>query len=277
MIIWLASYPKSGNTWVRLFLNSLVFTSDTSVNINDIKLGQFPARKYFDEITNNVDDVKEFIQNCNYAQSKLNLDNKIKFFKTHNGLWKLGQHRFTDNENTLGIIHIVRDPRNVVTSIKNHYNYQTYEEALDFIKDENKILGKIGSKKEEDLPTIVSSWKLHYKSWKNLGGLKSKYVLIKYEDLIKDPVREFTKITSFIEKISEFKFNEKNILKAIENTRFDNLKKQEELNGFKESPKNSINFFYLGAKNDWQNILDKKTKDDIEISFKNEMQDLGYL
>ena len=277
MIIWLASYPKSGNTWVRLFLNSLVFTSDTSVNINDIKLGQFPARKYFNEITNNVDDVKEFIQNCNYAQSKLNLDNKIRFFKTHNGLWKLGQHRFTDNENTLGIIHIVRDPRNVVTSIKNHYNYQTYEEALDFIKDENKILGKIGSKKEEDLPTIVSSWKLHYKSWKNLGGLKSKYVLIKYEDLIKDPVREFTKITSFIEKISEFKFNEKNILKAIENTRFDNLKKQEELNGFKESPKNSIKFFYLGAKNDWQNILDKKTKDDIEISFKNEMQDLGYL
>ena len=255
MIIWLASYPKSGNTWVRLFLNSLVFTSDTSVNINDIKLGQFPARKYFNEITNNVDDVKEFIQNCNYAQSKLNLD----------------------NENTLGIIHIVRDPRNVVTSIKNHYNYQTYEEALDFIKDENKILGKIGSKKEEDLPTIVSSWKLHYKSWKNLGGLKSKYVLIKYEDLIKDPVREFTKITSFIEKISEFKFNEKNILKAIENTRFDNLKKQEELNGFKESPKNSIKFFYLGAKNDWQNILDKKTKDDIEMSFKNEMQDLGYL
>ena len=277
MIIWLASYPKSGNTWVRLFLNSLVFTSDTSVNINDIKLGQFPARKYFNEITNNVDDVKEFIQNCNYAQSKLNLDNKIRFFKTHNGLWKLGQHRFTDNENTLGIIHIVRDPRNVVTSIKNHYNYQTYEEALDFIKDENKILGKIGSKKEEDLPTIVSSWKLHYKSWKNLGGLKSKYVLIKYEDLIKDPVREFTKITSFIEKISEFKFNEKNILKAIENTRFDNLKKQEELNGFKESPKNSIKFFYLGAKNDWQNILDKKTKDDIEMSFKNEMQDLGYL
>ncbi len=277
MIIWLASYPKSGNTWVRLFLNSLVFTSDALVNINDIRLEQFPTRKYFKDITNNVDDLTEFIQNCNYAQSKLNLDNKIKFFKTHNGLWKIGQHRFTDNENTLGVIHIVRDPRNVVTSIKNHYNYQTYEEALDFIKDENKILGKIGSKKEEDLPTIVSSWKLHYKSWKNLGGLESKYILIKYEDLIKDPLREFTRITLFIEKISKIKFDEKNILKAIENTKFDNLKKQEELKGFKESPKNSVKFFYLGPKNDWQNILDKKIKEDIEISFRNEMQDLGYL
>ena len=277
MIIWLASYPKSGNTWVRLFLNSLVFTPDAIVNINDIRLEQFPTRKYFKNITNNVDDLTEFIQNCNYAQSKLNLDNKIKFFKTHNGLWKIGQHRFTDNENTLGVIHIVRDPRNVVTSIKNHYNYQTYEEALDFIKDENKILGKIGSEKEEDLPTIVSSWKLHYKSWKNLGGLESKYILIKYEDLIKDPVREFTRITSFIEKISKIKFDEKNILKAIENTKFDNLKKQEELKGFKESPKNSVKFFYLGPKNDWQNILDKKIKNDIEISFRNEMQDLDYL
>tara|TARA_B100001989_G_scaffold171128_1_gene123528 strand:- start:298 stop:1131 length:834 start_codon:yes stop_codon:yes gene_type:complete len=277
MIIWLASYPKSGNTWVRLFLNSLVFTSDAFVNINDIRLEQFPTRKYFKDITNNVDDLTEFIQNCNYAQSKLNLDNKIKFFKTHNGLWKIGQHRFTDNENTLGVIHIVRDPRNVVTSIKNHYNYRTYEEALDFIKDENKILGKIGSEKEEDLPTIVSSWKLHYKSWKNLGGLERKYILIKYEDLIKDPVREFTKITSFIENISKITFDEKNILKAIENTKFENLKKQEELKGFKESPKNSIKFFHLGPKNDWQNILDKKIKDDIEISFGNEMQDLGYL
>ena len=75
MIIWLASYPKSGNTWVRLFLNSLVFTSDAFVNINDIRLEQFPTRKYFKDITNNVDDLTEFIQNCNYAQSKLNLDN----------------------------------------------------------------------------------------------------------------------------------------------------------------------------------------------------------
>ena len=277
MIIWLASYPKSGNTWVRSFLSSLMDREDGLANLNSMSIPQYPLRTHFRGLVNEFDNIKLLSKKWISSQDFLNLDNKIKFFKTHNGLWKIGQHRFTDKENTLGVIHIVRDPRNVVTSIKNHYNYRTYEEALNFIKDENKILGKIGSKKEEDLPTIVSSWKLHYKSWKNLGGLKSKYVLIKYEDLIKDPVREFTKITSFIEKISEFKFNEKNILKAIENTRFDNLKKQEELNGFKESPKNSIKFFYLGAKNDWQNILDKKTKDDIEISFKNEMQDLGYL
>ena len=276
MIIWLASYPKSGNTWVRLFLNSLIFAPNETININDIKLGQFPVRKYFKDITNNIDDVKEFIQNCNYAQSKINLDNKIKFFKTHNAFWKIGQDCFTNDENTKGIIHIVRDPRNVITSIKNHYGYENYKEALDFMKHENNIIGVKNSTKEEDLPTPISSWKLHYNSWKNPINLKSKYILIKYENLLNNPYSEFSKIIKFIEKISEIKFKEKNILKSIENTKFENLQKQEEKEGFKESPNNN-KFFYLGPKNNWQSLLDKNIKDDIETSFKNEMQDLGYL
>ena len=251
MIIWLASYPKSGNTWVRLFLNSLIFAPDATIDINDIRLGQFPTRKHFQGITDNIDNVTEFIQNCSYAQSKINLDNKIKFFKTHNAFWKIGKHRFTNDENTIGIIHIVRDPRNVVTSIKNHYGYESYEEAFDFMKDENKIIGVKGSTKEEDLPTPISSWKLHYNSWKNLVNLKSKYILVKYENLLKNPFREFTKLTEFIEKISEIKFKEKNILKSIEDTKFENLQKQEEDEGFKEGLKNS-KFFYLGPKNDWK-------------------------
>tara|TARA_Y100000816_G_C26003776_1_gene524559 strand:- start:232 stop:1065 length:834 start_codon:yes stop_codon:yes gene_type:complete len=277
MIIWLASYPKSGNTWVRLFLNSLIFTSDSSVNINDIKIEQFPSRKYFEGITKNIDDVKEFMQSCNIAQSKLNLDKKIKFFKTHNAFWRTGPYSFTDDDNTKGIIHIVRDPRNVITSIKNHYNYESYEKALIFLKDERNIIGIKKSKKEMDLPTLISSWKTHYNSWKNLTSLKKKYILIKYENLIDDPINEFKKITSFISKISKIEFNEKNILKSIENTKFENLKKQEDTTGFKEAPENLNKFFYLGPNNDWQNLLGEHIKNDIEIGFKKEMKDLGYL
>jgi len=277
MIIWLASYPKSGNTWVRLFLNSLIFTKDTNVNINDIKIEQFPSRKYFNGITNNIDDMEEFMQYCNIAQSKLNLDSKIKFFKTHNAFWRTGIYSFTDDKNTMGIIHIVRDPRNVITSIKNHYNYENYEKALKFMEDEKNIIGIKGSTKEMDLPTLISSWKTHYNSWKNLTTLKSRYILIKYEDLLKDPVNEFNKICSFISKISKLKFSEKNILKAVENTNFENLRKQEQSKGFKEAPKNNNKFFYLGPSNVWQNLLDKNIKDRLEINFKKEMQDLSYL
>ena len=224
MIFWLASYPKSGNTWVRLFLNSLLFTSNAMVDINKIKIEQFPSRKYFEGITNNIDDVSEFMRNCNNAQSQLNLDGKLKFFKTHNAFWRTATHSFTDADNTLGIIHIVRDPRNVITSIKNHYNYTNYDKALKFIKDEKNMIGIKGSTKEMNLPTLISSWNIHFNSWKNLTKLKESYLLIKYEDLIKDPFNQFSKITNFISKISKLNFDKKNIIKSVENTSFESLK-----------------------------------------------------
>ena len=80
MIIWLASYPKSGNTWVRLFLNSLFFSSDGKLDINNVKIGQFPERRYFDNLIDNLDDIKKISQNWIIAQNIINLDKKIKFF-----------------------------------------------------------------------------------------------------------------------------------------------------------------------------------------------------
>jgi len=277
MIIWLASYPKSGNTWVRLFLNSLLFTSDASVDINTIKIEQFPSRKYFVGITKNVDDVTEFMKSCNDAQSNLNLDKKLKFFKTHNAFWRTGTYSFTDATNTLGIIHIIRDPRNVITSIKNHYNYDDYEKALKFIKDEKNMIGIKGSTKEMDLPTLISSWKVHFNSWRNLTKLRNSYLLIKYEDLIKDPFPEFKKVTNFISKISKLKFDEKNIIKSVENTNFNSLKEQEKIKGFNEAPNNTNKFFNLGPNNDWKKLLRTEIREDIEKNFQKEMIELGYL
>lgn len=277
MIIWLASYPKSGNTWLRSMIASYFYTNTGEFNFGLLNnIDQFPSFTHFRNYSDSFEKPESTSKYWLDAQIKINQDKKIKFFKTHNAFWKIGQDCFTNDENTKGIIHIVRDPRNVITSIKNHYGYENYKEALDFMKHENNIIGVKNSTKEEDLPTPISSWKLHYNSWKNPINLKSKYILIKYENLINNPYSEFSKIIKFIEKISEIKFKEKNILKSIENTKFENLQKQEEKEGFKESPNNN-KFFYLGPKNNWQSLLDKNIKDDIETSFKNEMQDLGYL
>ena len=177
MIIWLASYPKSGNTWVRVFLSSLIASTD-NVSINDLIIEQFPQRYNFESLTENISDVSEFVKNCIHAQTKINLDNKVKIFKTHNAFWKSGEHYITDTNNTLGCIYIVRDPRNVITSIKNHYNKDTFSKALEFIKNEKQLLGDLkDSKLETDLPTVISSWKNHYNSWKKI---KTNYLLIKY-------------------------------------------------------------------------------------------------
>ena len=278
MIIWLASYPKSGNTWVRIFLNSL-FSQTNETNINEIKITQFPQRKNFEGLTNNIDDIEEMVKNSINSQVKVNLDNKVKIFKTHNAYWRLGKHFFTDTDNTLGCIYIVRDPRNIVTSIKNHFDKKDIDKAFEFLKNERKLIGTLDKPElEADLPTVISSWQNHYNSWKKL---KTNYLLIKYENLLEKPESEFFKITDFLKKVSNFEFKRENILECIKNSEFTKLRKQEENNGFIEAQKDKggipIKFFNLGPENDWKKTLDKKITKEIETIFEKEMLELGYL
>ena len=271
MIIWLASYPKSGNTWVRLFINAL-FYSGKELDINNIEIQQFPNKKYFKNILENFNDLETILNVSLDAQYALNLDNKVKIIKTHSAFWKTNKNTFTNYENTLGVIHIVRDPRNVITSIKNHYRKSNYESALKFMTDERKFIGSENIKEEFDIPALISSWSNHYKSWSKVN---KNYLLVKYEDLLKNPRKEFLKITEYLEKITDLKFKTE-LDKIINDCNFDNLQKQESQKGFIEAAKNQ-KFFFLGPKNNWKNILKKNISQEIEITFGEEMRKLKYL
>ena len=278
MIIWLASYPKSGNTWVRLFLEALIFSKEKNLDINKANIRQFPLRRDFHGLTNNVNNINEFISNSIVSQEKVNLDNKIKFFKTHNAYWKSGNYSFTNEENTLGVIHIVRDPRNIITSLKNHFDIINYHEALKMITNEKMITGSIDKDKENELPVVISSWSNHYKSWKKM---KKNYLLVKYEELLNNSYVEFRKITNFLEKNYDMNFSEEQINIAIKKCNFDSLSLQEDKQGFIESAINKNNkkkkFFFLGPKNNWEMLLDNKIVNQLQIEFKNEMLELEYL
>ena len=276
MIIWLASYPKSGNTWVRLFLDYLL-SSNKDFNINDNVIGQFPIRSHFLTLSENINDQDEFAKYCILAQQKLNLDNKLKIFKTHNAFWNWGggKYTFTDEENSLGAIYIVRDPRNVITSVLNYYHKENYDHALEFMI-ENKVLG--GDDSEIGLPTIIGSWSNHYKSWKKF---KKNYLIIKYENLLDQPQNEFFKITNYLEAVSDLKFDKNKISKTIVECSFENMSTQEDKFGFNDnSEKNKLlkkKFFNLGPNNKWENYLTKEIQNKIEKSFGDEMMELGYL
>ena len=123
MIVWLTSYPKSGNTWVRSFLSSLIFTEYGEVDFDGMKkLSQYPMRSHFTGLLENLEDLNSLSKNWISSQKRINLDNKIRFFKTHHVMCNFGKNSFTNYENTFGVIQIVRDPRNVVTSILNYFN-----------------------------------------------------------------------------------------------------------------------------------------------------------
>ena len=284
MIIWLASYPKSGNTWVRSFLNSLLFSKNGEANLSEIsKIDQYPKRSHFINLVNEIDNLEELSSNWIGSQKILNQDNKIKFLKTHHAFCKYKNSSFTNDEVSLGAVHIIRDPRNVIPSILYHFSKKNYSEAKKFLFDENKALGKKFDLKDPDVNknifTVISSWKNHYNSWKQF---KKNYLLVKYEDLIQEPHKEFNKLAQYLSKLLNLKFDATKINLAVNSNSFESLKKLENKNGFVEAIKDKETgevkqFFNLGPENNWEKLLDIKLKEDIEKEFETEMRELGYI
>ena len=284
MIIWLTSYPKSGNTWVRSFLVSLLYNKKNETNLEGLNnIPQYPLRSHFNNLLDNIDDINEVSSKWIISQKRINSDKKNKFFKTHHALCKIGKFSFTNYETSLGAIHIVRDPRNIINSILYHYSKKSFLEAKEFMLDETRALGKKfdpnSPSVNQDMFTVLTSWKTHYLSWKNF---KKNYLLIKYENLVSEPDKEFRKITKYLNDIMHIKIEEDKIDHAIKSNSFENLKKIENRDGFKEAIKDKGSgevkrFFNLGPNNKWEKILDSEIKDEIEKKFNVEMKELGYL
>ena len=278
MIIWIASYPKSGNTWLRSIITSLLYTTDGIFDFKLIKkIKQFPTRNQFQEFTRNFNDINEISKFWLLAQDKINLTEEIKFFKTHNLNCAVNKNSFTNKSHTLGTIYVVRDPRNLVNSIKNHYNKGNDEEAKNFLISK-KILSRVPKDNEADIATLLGSWSDHYNFWTKRN---SNLLLIKYEDLILDTKKELERIIIYLKKFMTVEINPEKIKNILSTTSFDHLKNLENKGLFNEnvydSKKNKIKFFNKGPSNDWTKVLDKKIQDDIEKIFNKEMRELGYI
>ena len=278
MIIWIASYPKSGNTWLRSIITSLLYTTDGIFDFKLIKkIKQFPTRNQFQEFTKNFNDINEISKFWLLAQDKINLTEEIKFFKTHNLNCAVNKNSFTNKSHTLGTIYVVRDPRNLVNSIKNHYNKGNDEEAKNFLISK-KILSRVPKDNEADIATLLGSWSDHYNFWTKRN---SNLLLIKYEDLILDTKKELERIIIYLKKFMTVEINPEKIKNILSTTSFDHLKNLENKGLFNEnvydSKKNKIRFFNKGPSNDWTKVLDKKIQDDIEKIFYKEMKELGYI
>ena len=279
MILWLASYPKSGNTLLRSFLSTYFFSKDGNFNFDLLRnIKQYPNNKLFLELGVDISNRHEIAKNHLNAQKLINQNKKsFQFWKTHSSFVKMDGYSFTDLNNTLGVIYIVRDPRDVVISYS-HHNNQTIEQTLKMI-NQNYILG---AEIKDSIPVYLGSWSYNYNSWKVFKNI-NKYLLIKYEELVLNDEKYFKKILFFIKNISkmDFDISEKKIKKVLEEIKFEKLKKLEKEKGFHESKKddkgNTINFFRSGKTKQWKNYLDLKTKNMIEEVCQKEMKELGYI
>jgi hypothetical protein len=280
MIIWLASYPKSGNTWLRSIISSLIYSDDGNFKFEQLKkIQQFPEKKFFNNFVKNFNNFNEIKENWIIAQEKINLENQTKLFKTHQGKYTVGEHSFTNKKNTLATIYVVRDPRSLVKSISNHYSISV-DEACKFLLSPEVIgNGKKFEEKQSGMYNLLGKWNDHYRSWTRD---KENLLLVKYENLVSDPGIELNKIIEFLKKYLNFKTDENKNNTILKTTSFENLKKMENQGLFKENVLNKnddskVKFFHLGPENKWKNNINDDIIKQIEKNFYNEMKELNYL
>ena len=281
MIFWIASYPKSGNTWLRALISSYFFSKDGNFSKDLIKnIDQFPEKVHFQGFNYDKKKITGTTKLWIKAQEKINKENKIRFFKTHNIFGEIDKQPFTDKKNSIACIYIVRDPRNVITSLKNHYEL-SYDEALNFLTNERRYI--YDQHKVEDYSDFqfIGSWKTNFQSWKYQNEIPIKF--LKYEDLLNNTYTTSLEIIEFINMIlkKDLKVDNKKLKNAVNSTSFEKLKKEELEKGFSEAilskqKKKKIPFFYLGPENDWRKILDQDIQKKIFENFKDNLKELSY-
>ena len=284
MIFWIASYPKSGNTWLRALISTYFFSKDGTFDDALLKnIDQFPTKQYFKNFNHDKNIVGDTCKYWIKAQENINLNKKLKFFKTHNIFGKVNNSDFTDNQNSIGCIYVVRDPRNVITSLKNHYQLDN-DQAFSWITNEKNYIYNILDFENSGYSDFqfISSWSVNYKSWNVQKKIPIK--IIKYEDLLNYTYVVFTDIIKFIYKITNNsqQLDKEKIKKTLRSTSFDALKKNEMKSGFSEAvfdrvDKNKkVPFFNLGPKNNWKKILNENLVNKIDEVFEKDLKELNY-
>lgn len=277
MIMWIASYPKSGNTWIRALLSCYLFdeyhdkNQDVFSKMKIIK--SFPKKFAFKGIIdknylikNKLGAYKYYIQ----AQEKINKDPNLHIIKTHNFCGSLNGHDFTNKQNTIGSIYIVRDPRDVAVSYASFAGI-SYEESVNLLLNDNRI-----SFVDKYYPEVRLSWKSHLISWLSFPAPR---LLVKYEDLLKNTAGILRDTIIFINQFFNNKIiiDEDKIIRVVNECNFSKLQNLEEKIGFDESFIKQNKFFRKGKEKSWENILSENLIKKIENNFSKEMKKLNYI
>ena len=272
MIVWISSYPKSGNTWIRLFLTSYL-NKNPNLSFKKIIGGDFPPVKLLKELNVDYKRFNNLSKNWISVQDYLNLNGKLNFLKTHNALVTNEGTPFTNSENTLATIYVVRDPRDVAVSYS-HHTGKSQKEIIDMMFDRTNH--EYITYPEKFIRSVICTWSDHYNSWK-MFIKDRKIFIVKYEDLINNTYETFKKIAIYLKETCLIDYDQIKLKKSVEETNFLKIKKLEKDIGFNESFNKKVPFFREGKIGSWKNELDKDLEVKIRNSFKKEMMELGYI
>ncbi|MFZ3035531.1 MAG: sulfotransferase domain-containing protein [Parvibaculum sp.] len=272
-IIWLASYPKSGNTWMRSFLHNMLTNAKEPVPIDKLTLfclGESNAAPYLERAKKPFEDLTEedVVRLRPLVQRDFTRASPDSVFvKTHNYLGTFHDQPIHNMDVTAGGIYIVRNPLDVVLSMRHHYS-TTIDEAI-------RRMGTLGIGTKLDqghVPELHSSWSHHVASWTSAPN--PQLLILRYEDLLNEPQKYFRLTCNFL----GLKPPQERLDRAIRFSSFKVLKEQEEKSGFKERPENATaNFFREGRTDQWREELTPEQIRKIISDHREQMERFNYI
>ncbi len=274
-VVWMASYPKSGNTWFRCFMEALL---TGKVDINQINTdGIFSSRALFDGVTDidsrMLDEEEVKLRLAQVYRSHLQFAQRLEFTKVHDAYScdRRGEPIFPSDVSHK-VIYLVRNPLDVVASFANH-NSSTVEQAIRLMNKPNGYLArqKNGLNINNQLPQLMYSWSGHVESW--LNQKKIEVILMRYEDTKQDPVGNFHRALTEV----GLKVTKKKVREAVALAKFDRLKKMEEEVGFREKNSKVKSFFRSGKSGGYKDELTSEQIKLMTSQHRKVMKRLRYL
>jgi hypothetical protein len=270
-LIWLASYPKSGNTWLRCFFSALFY--EEKFDLNHLEFNElFSDENIFSLL------VKKKITDFNEYQLEIERRKVLDFYlmtKPSPYLLKIHDKYTLSSYDDLPVFHTNR-PTAVIYIVRNPFDVTlSFSRYLDVSVDE--IINRYVCKSEATIfmnhrfPRQIGTWQEHLMSWKE--QMEIPVIFVRYEDLKMNPYQNFKKIISFL----ALDFNEHKIREAIKRSEFNTLKQMESMGGFRERLLKDVPFFHSGDIDEGEIELSFTQKQKIKEQNQEAMKIFGYL
>jgi len=272
-ILWLASYPKSGNTWMRVFLANLILNEPEPLplkRINEVcssEPNEIWFRPLADKAVSELSDRKIAALRTRAQERAASLNKNTIPMKTHSLCGKDFGYPTISVKATIGVIYIVRDPRDVVLSAADHYGL-TIDQAIEMMADKKaRGRGTPGNTVHE----LMGSWSDHVRSWTRWKH--TPLIVLRYEDMLADSLGQLGMVARKLGITQD----EARIRRAVEFSSFKKLQAQEADSGFIEKSVNSQRFFRSGRAGGWRDSLTADQAALIERVHAEQMRRFGYL
>jgi aryl sulfotransferase len=275
-IVWLASYPSSGNTWLRIFLINLLRDAATPAGINTlVEVGHAASRSWIDAClgvassdlrADEVADLRPLVYEAVAAEQPAPY-----FVKIHDACAPTPSGRpLIPATATRGVVYVIRNPLDVAVSFANH-RATSVDAIIDVMADDDYALEPEGRGIFPMLPQRVGSWTTHVRGWVDESGLPLH--VVRYEDMKRNPVATFDAIARF----AGLSPSRETVRRAVGFSEFAELRRQEDEGGFVQGSLRAARFFRRGESGSWREDLSSEQVRRITATHGEVMKRFDYL